>query len=60
MRHLFSLLMLVLLPVALSSGVLAFETAALQAILIDSATGTVLLEKDSDVPAPPASLSKLM
>ena len=59
-RHLFSLLILVLLTPPLISGALAFETAARQAILIDSETGTVLLEKDSDVPAPPASLSKLM
>ena len=59
-RHLFSLLILVLLAPPLISGALAFETAARQAILIDSGTGTVLLEKDSDVPVPPASLSKLM
>ena len=38
----------------------AFETAAPQAILIDHHTGTILLEKDSDIPVPPASLSKLM
>jgi D-alanyl-D-alanine carboxypeptidase (penicillin-binding protein 5/6) len=38
----------------------AFDTAAREAILIDFATGTVLLEKDADKPMPPASMSKLM
>ena len=37
-----------------------FETTAPHAILMDYATGTVLFEKNSHVPAPPASLSKLM
>ncbi|MSU89846.1 D-alanyl-D-alanine carboxypeptidase [Rhodobacteraceae bacterium 2CG4] len=38
----------------------AFETAARSALVVDHATGTVLLEKDADVPLPPASMSKLM
>ncbi|SVD81040.1 uncharacterized protein METZ01_LOCUS433894, partial [marine metagenome] len=60
--------MRLLLPYLLSSMVLitsvsralAFETSALQAILMDFTTGAILLEKDSDTPVPPASLSKLM
>jgi len=38
----------------------AFDTAAREAILIDVETGSVILDKDSDKPAPPASMSKLM
>ncbi len=37
-----------------------FETAAPHAYLMDYTTGTVLFEKNSRVPVPPASLSKLM
>ena len=36
------------------------DTAADKAILIESETGTVLLEKAADDPVPPASISKLM
>lgn len=42
------------------SRALAFESSASQAILMDFVTGAILLEKDSDTPVPPASLSKLM
>ena len=42
-------------PVAAS-----FETRATAAYVIDLGTGAVLLEKDADVPLPPASMSKLM
>ena len=38
----------------------AFDTAAHEALLIDFETGAVLIEKDSDMPVPPASMSKLM
>jgi D-alanyl-D-alanine carboxypeptidase (penicillin-binding protein 5/6) len=38
----------------------AFETRATSAIVIDFNTGTVLLDKNSDEPLPPASMSKLM
>ena len=38
----------------------AFDTAAREALLIDFETGAVLIEKDSDLPIPPASMSKLM
>lgn len=38
----------------------AFETLAKAAYVIDMTTGTVLMDKQSDVPLPPASMSKLM
>jgi len=38
----------------------AFETRAEAAYVLDMGTGTVLLEKQADVPLPPASMSKLM
>lgn len=38
----------------------AFETRATAAYIYDITTGTVLFEKQSDVPLPPASMSKLM
>jgi len=38
----------------------AFETAAREAILVDFATGSVLLAKAPDQAMPPASMSKLM
>ncbi len=41
-------------------AVAAFETPAEAAYLYDVATGTVLFEKNADIPLPPASMSKLM
>ena len=38
----------------------AFETQASSAYVLDLTTGTVLLEKNAEVPLPPASMSKLM
>ena len=38
----------------------AMDTAAREAILLDFETGTVLFEKDADIPMPPASMSKIM
>ncbi|KAA5607248.1 D-alanyl-D-alanine carboxypeptidase [Roseospira marina] len=38
----------------------AIETSAREALLLDFDTGTVLLDKDSDVSMPPSSMSKLM
>ena len=38
----------------------AFETKARAALVYDLTTNTVLLEKNADVPLPPASMSKLM
>ena len=37
-----------------------FETRAKAAFVLDVTTGTVLFEKEADVPLPPASMSKLM
>ena len=56
-----------LLPAAVAA-LLAFspgnsfglETAAKQALIVDYQTGSVLLEKDADVPVHPASMTKLM
>ena len=48
------------LAVVASPGAKAIETQAKQAYLIDVATGSVLLEKNSDQPVAPASMSKLM
>ncbi|MDF1804559.1 D-alanyl-D-alanine carboxypeptidase family protein [Thalassovita sp.] len=38
----------------------AFDTRATSAFVVDQTTGTVLLNKNADVPLPPASMSKLM
>ncbi len=38
----------------------AFETSATHAWVYDMTTNTVLLDKDGEVPVPPASMSKLM
>lgn len=38
----------------------SFDTLARAAFMLDVTTGTVLLEKEADVPLPPASMSKLM
>lgn len=43
-----------------ASPVLAFDTQADKAILVDLSTNTVLLEKDADASMPPSSMSKLM
>jgi len=45
---------------ALSGTASAIDTKAREAILIDTTTGAVLLEKDADVLMPPASMSKIM
>ncbi len=37
-----------------------FDTKAGQAFMIDADTGTILYEKNPDIPIPPASLAKLM
>jgi D-alanyl-D-alanine carboxypeptidase (penicillin-binding protein 5/6) len=52
---------LILLAVALTAlPARAFETAATAAWVFDMTTGTVLMDKNSDLPLPPASMSKLM
>jgi serine-type D-Ala-D-Ala carboxypeptidase (penicillin-binding protein 5/6) len=38
----------------------AFDTSGTAALIVDHATGVVLLEKNADEPLPPASMSKLM
>jgi serine-type D-Ala-D-Ala carboxypeptidase (penicillin-binding protein 5/6) len=43
-----------------SGSAQAFDTSARAALVVDHATGLVLLEKDAHVPLPPASMSKLM
>ena len=50
--------LLVLMLAALPAR--AFETAATHAWVYDVTTGTVLLDKNGEVPVPPASMSKLM
>jgi D-alanyl-D-alanine carboxypeptidase (penicillin-binding protein 5/6) len=44
----------------LLSQAYSFETKARAAYVIDQTSGTVLLSKNSDLPLPPASMSKLM
>ena len=58
--RLFRLLLCVALALAVALPARAFETAARAAIVVDLTTDTVLLEKNADVPLPPASMSKLM
>jgi D-alanyl-D-alanine carboxypeptidase (penicillin-binding protein 5/6) len=48
------------LAAALALPVAAFETNARAAYVVDMTTGTVLLDKNADMPLPPASMSKLM
>ncbi|MGB5559529.1 MAG: D-alanyl-D-alanine carboxypeptidase family protein [Paracoccaceae bacterium] len=57
MTHLAALLALVLMA---SAPVQAFDTQARAAFAYDVTTRTILMEKDADVPIPPASMSKLM
>ncbi len=49
-----------LAAVLVSPPVSAIETTAREAILVDATTGRVLLERDSEVSMPPASMSKIM
>jgi D-alanyl-D-alanine carboxypeptidase (penicillin-binding protein 5/6) len=48
------------LIICLFSPAYSFDTKAKAAYLIDQTSGTVLLSKNSDLPLPPASMSKLM
>ncbi len=45
---------------ALPQPAVALETAAREALVVDHNTGMVLMEKNADVPMPPASMLKLM
>lgn len=46
--------------IASATTSMAFDTKASAAFVLDQTTGTVLLNKDADMPLPPASMSKLM
>ena len=46
--------------ICLFSQAHAFDTKAKAAYVIDQTSGTILLSKNSDLPLPPASMSKLM
>lgn len=48
------------LILALALPAAGFETRARSAYVIDHNTGTVLMDKNAEVPEPPASMSKLM
>ena len=48
------------LSICLFSAAYSFDTKARAAYLIDQTSGAVLLSKNSDLPLPPASMSKLM
>ncbi len=58
--RLFGAVWLGLVVLTASPAAAAFETRAASAIVVDFNTGTVLLEKEADIPLPPASMSKLM
>lgn len=61
MRRLTAAVCVAMLPaVAALAQVVTFDTAATAAYVYDQSTGTVLLEKNADIPLPPASMSKLM
>ena len=48
------------LSICLGSQLYSFETKARAAYVFDKTSGTLLLSKNSDLPLPPASMSKLM
>ena len=50
----------IFLSTCLLSQAYSFDTKARAAYVIDQTSGTVLLSKNSDLPLPPASMSKLM
>ncbi len=58
--RLFTVLALFALGIPSARAQSALEVAAKQAILIDSSTGAVLYEKDSDAQMPTSSMSKIM
>ena len=59
-KRFFYPLLAFLLALGAVSSAQAIETKAREAILLDVETGTVLFEKDADLPMPPASMSKIM
>ena len=52
--------LLAVLLLATTARAEQFATEARNAILVDMTSGAVLMEKEADVPVPPASMSKLM
>ncbi|MBE3639918.1 D-alanyl-D-alanine carboxypeptidase family protein [Mangrovicoccus algicola] len=54
------LTLVLLLPACAVPARAEFETQATSAYVLDLTTGTVLLDKNADIPLPPASMSKLM
>jgi len=56
----FAVALLSVLAVAAQPRAETIDTPAKHALLIDHASGMILLDKESDVPMPPASMSKLM
>ncbi|MCO5065918.1 MAG: D-alanyl-D-alanine carboxypeptidase [Rhizobiaceae bacterium] len=59
-RSIVSAALVLLLALAFPAYAQLFETKAQQAFMIDAESGTVLISKNADQPAPPASLAKLM
>ena len=60
MMKYFARLSIVVVLLCLPTQIIAFETSAKAAYIIDLKTNAVLLSKNPDEPMPPASLSKLM
>ncbi|WP_288929247.1 D-alanyl-D-alanine carboxypeptidase family protein [uncultured Maritimibacter sp.] len=58
--HVTARLLTTLLAGVIALPAFAFETSARSAYVVDLTTNTVLLEKNAQVPLPPASMSKLM
>ncbi len=56
----FTRLSIIVILLCLPTQIIAFETSAKAAYIIDLKTNAVLLSKNPDEPMPPASLSKLM
>lgn len=60
MNRLSHLLALLFVALLISLPAQAFDSKAKSAFVVDITTGTILLDKNSDTPLPPASMSKLM
>ena len=60
MMKYFARLSIVIILLWLPTQIIAFETSAKAAYIIDLKTNAILLSKNPDEPMPPASLSKLM
>ena len=60
LQILFTALIYIMLSFLLENKLLAFETSAKQAIIMDFETGDVLFEKNSRIKTTPSSMSKLL